>query len=202
MKLFYSPGTCALSPHIVLCEAGLDFETERVDLGSKKTATGLDYNTINAKGYVPALVLDDGQVLNEGPVIVQYIADRVPDKKLAPAPATIDRLRLHEWLCFISAELHKGFGTLFNPKAPEEWKTVVKENLGKRIAYVAQQIEGKQYLMGETFSVADAYLFTILGWAKPMHIDLSRWPAVTDYMQRVAARPAVQTAMAAEAAKA
>ncbi len=198
MKLYFSPGACSLSPHIVLAESGLQFELERVDLGAKKTASGADYWQINPKGYVPAMALDDGQVLTEGPAIVQYIADLVPERQLAPPAGTMARYRLQEHLNFITSELHKGFSPLFNRKATEEWKTVVKELLGRRIGVVAKQLEGKAYLMGDTFTVADAYLFTILRWAKGAHIDLAQWPGLPDYMARVAARPAVHACLEAE----
>jgi len=198
MKLFYKAGACSLSPHIVLHEAGLPFELESVDLASKKTGSGGDYLGLNPKGYVPALLLDDGQLLTEGPAIVQYIADRVPEKQLAPAAGTMERYRLMEALNFISTELHKGFASLFNPRAPEEWKSVTKELLAKRIAVVAQQLAGRDYLLGARFSVADAYLFTVLGWAGYVKLDLASWPLIKTYMARVAARPAVRAAMTAE----
>lgn len=198
MKLYYSPGACSLSPHIVLREAGLDFDLEQVSLATKKNASGGDYNEDNPKGYVPALILDDGQLLTEGPAIVQYLADRVPDKQLAPAAGTMERYRLVEWLNYISTELHKGFSPLFHPKAPDEWKQLVKERLGQRIDFVARRLEGKSYLMGETFTVADAYLFTVLGWARLVKLDLAPWPVLAAYRERVAARPAVKAAMIAE----
>ncbi|HKB59320.1 MAG TPA: glutathione transferase GstA [Gallionellaceae bacterium] len=198
MKLYFSPGACSLSPHIVLAESGLPFELERVDLGAKKTASGADYWQINPKGYVPAMALNDGQVLTEGPAIVQYIADLVPERQLAPPAGTMACYRLQEHLNFITSELHKGFSPLFNRKVTEEWKTVVKELLGRRIGVVAKQLEGKAYLMGDTFTVADAYLFTILRWSKGAHIDLAQWPGLPDYMGRVAARPAVHECLEAE----
>jgi len=198
MKLYFSPGACSLSPHIVLVESGLPFELEGVDLRVKKTANGADYWQINPKGYVPAIVLDDGQVLTEGPAIVQYIADLVPHKRLAPPAGTMERYRLQEFLNFITSELHKGFSPLFNPKLPEDWRIVVKELLGRRIGVVAKQLEGKAYLMGDTFTVADAYLFTILRWTKSAHIDLAQWPGLQDYMDRVAARPAVHESLRVE----
>ena len=198
MKLYYKAGACSLSPHIVLREAGLNFELESVDLATKKTGSGGDYLSFNPKGYVPALLLDDGQLLTEGPAIVQYLADRAPEKQLAPAAGTMERYRLMEMLNFISTEMHKGFGALFNPKSPEEWKGVVKELLAKRIAVVAKQLEGRDYLMGAQFTVADAYLFTVLNWAGFVKVDLSPWPVIAAYMARVAARPAVQAALKAE----
>ena len=198
MKLYYSPGACSLSPHIVLNEGGFSYDTERVDLASGKTETGADYRAVNPNGYVPALLLDDGQVLTEGPAIVQYLADRVPEKRLAPPAGTMERYRLMEWLNFISTELHKGFGALFNPQAPEEWKTAVKAQLAQRIGHVSQRLEGKTYIMGDDFTVADAYLFTVLGWGQYVGLDLSPWPMLAAYLGRVAARPAVQAALKAE----
>ncbi|MBA2689825.1 MAG: glutathione transferase GstA [Burkholderiales bacterium] len=198
MKLFFSPGACSLSPHIVLREASLAFDLEKVDIRSKKTATGLDYTTINPKGYVPALALDEGQMLTEGAAIVQYLADRVPEKKLAPPLGSMERYRLQEWLNFISSEVHKGFSPLFRPQTPEEYKVIAREQLNKRIAYIAEQLDGKDYLMGKTFTVADAYLFTVLNWSKRLEVDLSPWPAVVNYLARVAARPAVREAMLEE----
>lgn len=198
MKLYYKAGACSLSPHIVLREAGLPFELESVDLATKKLSSGGDYLGLNPKGYVPALLLDDGSLLTEGPAIVQYLADRVPEKKLAPAAGSMERYRLMETLNFISTELHKSFGALFNAQAPEEWKTVVKGLLAKRLAVVAAQLAGRDYIMGKEFTVADAYLFTVLGWAAYVQLDLSPWPLLGVYLARVAARPAVQAAMRAE----
>lgn len=198
MKLYYKPGACSLSPHIVLREAGLAFELELVDLATKKTGSGGDYLGLNPKGYVPALALDDGQLLTEGPAILQYLADRVPEKRLAPPAGTMERYRLQELLNFIATELHKGFNPLFNPKAPEEWKVVVRELLAKRIEIVARQLAGRDYLMGDGFTVADAYLFTVLNWANFAKLDLSSWPVLKTYSARVAARPAVKAALVAE----
>lgn len=198
MKLYYSPGACSLSPHIVLREAGLAFDAEAVDLGAKKTKSGADYKAINPKGAVPALQLDNGQVLTEGSAIVQYIADQKPATKLAPAAGTLGRYRLQEWLNYIASEIHKGFSPLFNPKATDEWKQVVKDNLAAKFDYLSKQLQGKDYLMG-AFSVADAYLFTILGWSKHLNIDLAKWPVLSQYVERVGARPAVKAALEAEA---
>ncbi|HXU93844.1 MAG TPA: glutathione transferase GstA [Gallionella sp.] len=191
MKLYYSPGACSFSPHIVLHESGLPFETERVDLKTKTTASGVDYNTINPKSYVPALVMDNGQLLTEGPAIVQYIADQVPAKKLAPPTGTLERYRLEEWLNYISSEIHKGFGPFFNPLASEEMKSATKLRLTKRFGFAGNALEGKDYLMGDTFTVADAYLFIMLRWTHAHGIDLSPWPALDAYFNRIAARPAV-----------
>lgn len=199
MKLYYKSGACSLSPHIVLNEGGFTYDTERVDLAACKTETGADYKTINPNGYVPALVLDDGQILTEGPAIVQYLADLVPEKQLAPAAGTMERYRLMEWLNFISSELHKSFGALFNPLSPDAWKDVVKNQLlPRRIDYVNLRLDGMPWLMGANFSVADAYLFTVLGWCTHVGVDLAHWPILTDYLGRVAARPTVQTALKAE----
>jgi glutathione S-transferase len=198
MKLYYSPGACSLSPHIALNEAGLAYDSESVDLASKKTKSGADYRAINPKGAVPALQLDNGQVLTEGSAIVQYIADQKPATKLAPGAGTLERYRLQEWLNYVASEVHKGFSPLFNPKATEEWKQVIKDNLAAKFDYLSKQLQGKDYLMG-AFSVADAYLFTILGWTKYFNIDLAKWPVLVKYMERVGARPAVKAALEAEA---
>lgn len=195
MKLYLSPGACSLSPHIVLCEAGLAFETERVDLGKKTTASGQDYKTINPKGSVPALQLDDGQILTEGPAIVQYLADLAPEKQLAPAAGSIARYRLMEWLNFIGTEVHKGFSPLFNPAVPDQYKQMARDALAVRFDIVARTLEKSDYLLGAQFTVADAYLFTVLNWTAPLRIDMQRWPSFTAYLARIAARPAVRTAM-------
>ncbi len=199
MKLYFSPGACSLSPHIVLRETGLPFELEQVHLGSKQTKSGIDFLTINPKGYVPTLQLDNGQVLTEGPAIVQYLADRRPEQKLAPPAGTMERYRLQEWLNFISTELHKSFSPLFNSKTPEEYKQLVRENLSKRFDLIAKHLDGGHpYLMGEAFSVADAYLFTVLRWTKAVSFDLTPWPALKAFIDRMLARPAVKAAMEAE----
>jgi glutathione S-transferase len=195
MKLYFSPGACSLSPHIVLLEAGLRFTAERVDLGKKLTASGADFRAINPKGYVPALEMDDGSVLTEGPAIVQYLADQAPGSKLLPPTGDIARYRVLEWLNFISAELHKNFGALFNPAATEDMKKAARANISHRLAYVSRELEGKDYLLGEQFSVADAYLFTVASWAGHVQIDLSDWPALQAFLARVGARPAVQQAL-------
>lgn len=198
MKLFIKPGACSLSPHIVLEELGLPYETEVVDLARKTTASGQDFLAINPKGYVPALLLDSGELLTEGPAIVQYLADLVPAKQLAPANGSIARYQLQSWLTFIGTEVHKSFSPFFNPKAPQEWKDIARANLERRLAYIAQQLEGKDYLLGSEFTVADAYLFTVLNWSKFIKLDLGAWPLLLAYQARVAARPAVQAALKAE----
>jgi glutathione S-transferase len=198
MKLYYGPGTCALSPHIVLEELGLPHELVKVSTKTRKIQTDGDYLEINPKGYVPTLELDDGQRLTEGPAIVQYLADRMPEAKLAPANGTMDRYRLQEWLNFITSELHKQFSPLFNPATPEEFKESLRVKLSGRFDWLNRQLEGKQYVMGNQFTVADAYLFTVMRWAQPMGFDLSKWPVLDQYMTRVGARPRVLAAMKAE----
>lgn len=197
MKLYYSPGACSLSPHIALREAGLKFDAEVVDLRTHKTKSGADFYQINPKGYVPALVLDDGQLLTEGAAIVQYVADQKPRRKLAPKAGTIERARLQEWLNFIATEVHKSFSPLFNPATPEEMKKGALDRLNKRLAYIAERLDGKPWLMGDEFSVADAYLFTMLQWANGLKIDVG--PVLSAYRDRVAARPAVKATLKAEA---
>jgi glutathione S-transferase len=198
MKLYYSPGACSLSPHIVLREAGYSFDIEKVDLGSKKTESGADFTAINGKGYVPTLKLDDGQVLTEGPAIVQYLADHKPEAKLAPANGTTERYKLQEWLNYITAEMHKSVGSLFNSKMPEAWQAETRTSIGKKLDYLEKSLQGHDFLLGNTFSVADAYLFTVLGWTKYVGIDLAKWPVLQAYLGRVAQRPAVQAALKAE----
>ena len=199
MKLYYSPGACSLSPHIALHEAGLAFEPVMASTKTHKLADGTDYYTINARGYVPLLELDDGARLTEGPAIVQYIADQAPNKNLAPANGTLQRYRLQSWLTFIGTEIHKGFSPLFNPNMPEEGKKISRDKLAQRFEWLNGQLEAKQYLMGDNFSVADAYLFTVTNWAKPMGIDLAPYPNLVAFRERMAARPAVQEALKAEA---
>ena len=200
MKLYYAPGACSLNPHIVLREAGLKFDLEKVDLGSHKTAKGTDYYSINPKGYVPALELDNGQVLTENPAIVQYIADQKPETKLAPANGTLERYRLQEWLGYIGTELHKVFGPLWNPNLPEAEKKATHDKLKKRFEFVAKNLEGKQFLMGDHFTAPDAYLFVMLAWSQHLKVDLSAWPVLKSYHERMAARPAVKAALEAEKA--
>ncbi len=198
MKLYFSPGACSLSPHIALREAGLSFTLERVDLKTKQMASGGDFRQINPKGYVPALQLDDGSLLTEGPAIVQYIADRVPASKLAPAAGSMERYRLIEWLTYINSELHKGFSPLFNPNTPEDKKDEYRAVLGKKFDFVSQRLGAQSYLLGDTFSVADAYLFTVLRWSRAVGIDPTQWPTLKAFSDRVAARPMVHAALVAE----
>jgi glutathione S-transferase len=197
-KLYYSPGACSLSPHIALREAGLPFDLALASTKTKKLADGTDFNTINPKGYVPVLELNDGQRLTEGPAIVQYIADQAPASKLAPAAGTMERYRLMEWLNFITSELHKGFSPLFNPAMPEEAKALARAKLTDRMKWVDTQLEGKSYLMGDTFTVADGYLFTAINWCQFVGLDPSPFKNLTAFMARVGARPAVQAALKAE----
>jgi glutathione S-transferase len=198
MKLYYSKGACSLSPHIVLLEAGLPFTLEKVDFATKKTDAGADYLAVNSKGAVPAIKLDDGKVLTEGPAIVQYLADLKPDTHLAPRAGTFERYELMEILNYITSEVHKGFSPLFNPKISADWKASVLANLHKKFDWLSGFLAGKTYLMGETFTVADAYLFTVLGWTAHVGIDLSQWPVLAAYHSRVAQRPKVQQALKEE----
>ena len=198
MKLYYSPGACSLSPHIVARAVELPISLVRVDTKGKKTAFGEDYWSINGKGYVPLLELDDGTRLTEGPAIVQYLADRAPQKKLAPENGTMARYRLQEWLNFITSEIHKQFSPLFDPTMPEEAKAKFRDKLAVRFDWIVEQLGDQAYLTGEDFSVADAYLFTVLNWAKYAGIDMSRWPVLQSYSARVAARPEVQVALKEE----
>jgi glutathione S-transferase len=198
MKLYYAPGACSLSPHIVLREAGLDFEPVKADLKTHQLEGGADYYAINAKGYVPVLELDSGERLTEGPAIVQYIADQVPAKKLAPAAGSFDRYRVQEWLNFITSELHKGIGGLFNPAMPEEAKSLMRTKATGRLKWVDSQLEGRDYLMGQEFSVPDAYLYTVTSWTKHTGIDISGFKHLGAFMERMSARPAVQAALKAE----
>jgi glutathione S-transferase len=198
MKLYYSPGACSLSPHIVLREAGLAFEPVKAPTKTHQLDDGTDYYGINPLGYVPLLELDDGTRLREGPAIVQYIADQVPTKNLAPANGTLPRYRLQEWLTFIGMELHRSFTPLFNANMPDEGKKIYRERLAGRYRWLDTQLEGREYLMGDHFSVADAYLFTVTRWAKPMQVDLAAHAHLAAYLERVQARPAVQEALKAE----
>jgi len=198
MKLYYSPGACSLSPHIVANEAGLAIDLEKVNLAEHKTESGQDYMAVNPKGYVPALRLDDGSVLTEGPAIVQYLADQKSASGLAPAAGTIDRYRLQEWLNFIGTELHKSFSPLFNKASSDDVKNTAMTSINKRLGYLNDQLASRQYLMGGNFTVADAYAFTIVNWTNFVGIDLKPYPNVGAYMGRVAARPKVQETLKAE----
>ena len=198
MKLYYSPGACSLSPHITLHESGLRFEHVLAPTKTHQLEDGTDNYTNNPLGYVPLLELDDGTRLREGPAIVQYIADQVPDKKLAPANGTVARAQLQGWLNFIATEVHKGFSPLFSPDTPAEYKTVVIDRLQSRLKWVDGELAGKQYLMGDAFSVADPYLFTVTNWAPRVGVDISGLSHLAAFRARVAARPAVQAAMKEE----
>jgi glutathione S-transferase len=198
MKLYYAPGACSLAPHIVAREAGIDLELEKVDIGSKKTESGKDFLTINPNGYVPALEFEPGQVLTEGPVIQQYIADKKPASGLAPPAGTLERYRLQEVLTFINSEIHKSYGPLFNPKITPEAREHQLATLRKRFGAIDKKLAGKQFLLGDRFTVADAYLFVMVSWAGHVGLDLSSYANVTAFGQRVGARPAVQAALKAE----
>jgi len=198
MKLYYSPGVCSLSPHIALREAGLEAQLIKVDIGRHTLADGSDYRRVNPLGYVPVLVLDDGEQLQEGPAIVQYIADLAPESGLAPPAGTMARYRLQSWLAFINSELHKATSPLFDASVPEPVKEGFRAKLATRLDWVAERLGDRPYLLGERFSVADGYLFTVLGWGRFIGVDLARWPVLQAYQERVAARPAVGAAMRAE----
>jgi glutathione S-transferase len=198
MRLYFSPGACSLSPHIVAREAGLPLSLIRVDTRKKVTADGDDYRTIHAKGYVPLLEFSDGTRLSEGPAIVQYLADQAPARQLAPAHGSFERYRLQEWLNFITSEIHKQFSPLFDASHGDEVKAKFRDKLAGRFDWLSEQLGTQDYLMGSTFTVADAYLFTVLNWTQWTGIDLGRWPVLQRYVERVAARPAVQEALKAE----
>ena len=198
MKLYYSPGACSLSPHIALLEAGLPYDLVKVDLKAKKLENGDDYLTVNPKGQVPALKLDSGEMVTEGPVIVQMIADQAKDKHLAPARDTAERYKLLEWLNFVTSELHKNFSPLFAPALSDDTKTFFKDRLAAKFKYLDNQLAGRDYLMGRQFTVADGYLFVMLSWAERLKLDLSGFPNLTAYKARVAARPKVQEALTKE----
>ena len=198
MKLYFAPGVCSLSPHIVLEEAGLAYGTVKTDIRAKTVEGGGDYKRTNPLGYVPALELEDGTILTEGPAIVQYIADKVPEKKIAPANGTLERYKMQSLLNFISTEIHKGFSPLFNPAMPEDAKKIARERLATRLEHANRLLAGRDYLMGSAFSLPDAYLFTTLRWTVPTKIDLAPYPNLVAFMKRMEARPAVKAAMRAE----
>lgn len=198
MKLFYASGACSLSPHIVAQEAGIELELQAVDLKSKTMNVEGDYLAISPKGYVPALQLDDGEVLTEGPVIVQYLADLKPESHLAPPANTFERYRLQEMLGYINGELHKSYSPLFNPATPSETRADREAYLKRRYGLIEKRLEGREYLFGNAFTVADAYLFTVTNWAPMLKVDLSAFPNLLAFQKRVAARPAVQAAMRVE----
>ncbi|HTB29285.1 MAG TPA: glutathione transferase GstA [Steroidobacteraceae bacterium] len=201
MKLYFSTGACSLSPRIVLMEAGIPFTDEKVDLKSKKTASGADFFSINSKGAVPALELDNGQVLTEGTAVVQYLADLRPDSGLAPRAGSFERYRLMEILNFIASEMHKGFSPLFKADTSADVRKSAVDALGKKFDWLSAHFAGKKFLMGETFTVADAYLFTVLRWSGLVHVDLAQWPVLAAYVARVGERPKVKEALHAEGLK-
>jgi glutathione S-transferase len=198
MKLYYAPGACSLASHIALRESGLPFEIDKLNVPTKTTASGEDFMQINPKGYVPAIKLDDGSILTEGVAILQYIADQNPGSGLAPKAGTMERYRLQEWLNFIATELHKTFGQLFNKIAPEESKNNARNLLTRRLDYVEVQLANKPYLMGDGFTVADAYMFVVVNWSGHVGYDLSPFPKIKEYIARIAERPSVRAAMQAE----
>ncbi|MEA3036315.1 MAG: glutathione S-transferase [Sphingomonadales bacterium] len=198
MKLYYAPAACSQAPHIAAREAGLPIELVKVEFPSKTTADGESLYDVNPKGAVPALKLDSGDVLTENAVILQYIADQAPDSGLALPPGGIERYRLLEWLNFIATELHKGFGPLWNPATPEEYKATTREALGKKFDYLEAQIGDGPYILGDNFSILDAYAFAVLNWTRIHKIDINRWPGLAAYLARVAERPAVQETLRAE----
>jgi len=198
MKLYFSPGACSMSPHIVAKELGLELQLEKVDLGAKKLADGSDFTTINSKGQVPALQLDSGEVLTEGPTIVQYLADRNPGAKLLPEPGTMERYRVQEMLGHINSEIHKTYLPLFSPASTPELRKANEETLRKHYGLLEQRLSDRPYLFGEQFTVADAYLFTVTNWANFVKLDLSSFPSLMAFQQRVASRPAVHATLVAE----
>jgi glutathione S-transferase len=198
MKLFTRPGTCSLATDIALRDAAIPFELVKVSRHTGKTSDGVDFNEINSKGYVPALLLDSGEVLTENAALLQYIADLNPAAKLAPPVGTLERYRLSEWLAYINSEIHKAFSPLFMPNAPEDLKQYARANLAKRVGWLAERLGSKPFLLGEQFSVADAYLFVVLTWSPHVGFDLSPWPNLLAFQERVAARPHVIEAMTAE----
>jgi glutathione S-transferase len=198
MKLYFAPGACSLSPHIVLREAGLNVDLIQVDLREKKTKDGDDFLKINPKGQVPVLQTDDGDTLTEGPVIVQYVADKVPGSKLAPPSGSKERYKVQEWLNFIGSELHKTFGPIFRPTTPDAYKDLSKQAIANRFKFLNEHLANKQYLMGDAFTVPDAYLYVMTRWAPRVGIDLAQFPNLKAYSERVAARPKVQEAIKAE----
>ena len=198
MKLYYAPGACSLSPHIVAREAGIPIQLQKVNTKDKTMEGGGDFWQINPRGYVPVLELDNGERLTEGPAIVQYLADQKPDSGLAPKAGTLERYRLQEWLNFLTSEVHKQFSPLFKPNTPEDYKPIAKQNIATRFDWLDKQLAGKDYLTGKNFTVADAYLFVLLNWTRPTQIDLAKWPNLAAFQKRVGARPKVKEALQEE----
>ena len=195
MKLYISPGACSLSPHIALHELGLPHETAKVDLRAKKLADGSDYKAISPKGQVPALALDDGTLLTEGPAIVQYLADQKPDSGFMPKNGTVARYKAQSWLNYVSTELHKSFSPLFNPTTPDDYKAIVRDQLAAKFAWLDGELANRPYLLGDTFTAPDAYLFTVSNWGAMVGVDISGFKNLGAYRDRIGARPAVQAAM-------
>lgn len=198
MKLYYSRGACSLAVHIALYEIAASFETEKVDSKTKLMASGGDFRTINPNGYVPVLALDNGELLTEAATVLQYVADQKPGSGLAPPAGTMPRYRLMEWLTFISSELHKGYSPLFSPNTPEEYKTTARDRLAQRLGYVDGKLAGRQYLLGDQFTIADAYLFVVVNWSRAVSVNLTAFQNLQQFQERVAKRPATQSAMRAE----
>jgi glutathione S-transferase len=198
MKLYIWPGACSLSPHIVAREAGIDLEIKQLDRGERKTADGVVLSNINGKNQVPVLELDDGEMLTEGPIIAQYLADRKPGSELLPAAGSMERYRVQEWQNYLTSEVHKTYAPMFRPNTPDDFKGTLREFLGQRYDWINQKLAGKKYLTGDKFTVADAYLFTMLRWAPRVGVDLAKWPNIVAYVDRINARPKVQEALKAE----
>jgi glutathione S-transferase len=198
MKLYYMTGACSMASVIALHEAGIKFQTASVDRKNRKTSDGLDYAQVSSKGYVPALLLDDGQILTENVAVLLYIADRNPSARLAPADGSMERYRLIEWLAFINSEIHKSFGPLFSPVASDDTKQFARANLTKRLDWLDAALGSKPYLMGETFTVADAYLYVVLGWTSRVGVELAKWPNLKRYHGELATRPSVVATLKAE----
>lgn len=198
MKLYFSPGACSLAPHIVLHEAGLAFQAVKTNTRERSTSDGSDFLRVNPKGYVPALLLDNGESLTECPAILQYLADLRPESGLLPPAPSMDHYRVLEWVAFVATELHKGFGPIFRPGTPDDLKASTRERVAGRLDYSSRQLEGRDFAVGTQFTIADAYLYVVLGWMKPAGLDRERWPVLRDYHARIGARPAVKAARQAE----
>jgi glutathione S-transferase len=198
MQLYFSPGACSLASHITAREAGIAVDLKRADTKTKKLADGSDYFAVNSKGAVPALQLDNGQVLTEGVAIMQYLADQKPESGLVPKAGTLERYRVLEWLNYITSEIHKSYSPLWSPTTDAKVKEYAQANLEKKLDWTNQQLAGRKYLTGDTFTIADAYLYTVINWSYFLNLGLDKWPALKEFHARVAARPAVQAALEAE----
>lgn len=198
MKLYYSPGSCSLAPHIVLREAGLEFDLVKTNTRERSTSDGSDFLAVNPKGYVPALLLDDGEALTECPAILQYLADQKPDSGLLPSAGTLEHYRVLEWVAFVATELHKGLGPIFRPDSPAELKTSTRERVARRLAWINEQLAGRNFVIGDSFTIADAYLWVVIGWLGYAGLSPDRWPALQAYHARIGERPAIQAARKAE----